>query len=307
MTAKATADKNTSFGGIVQRKLHGSSVNLFYVPAIVLSIIFVIYPLISGFHISLTNWDGYSPTRNFVGMQNYVTMFKDANFWLVLRNTFIFAIGSTFFQQVLGLGLALLLNTRIRGRNFMRAVIYLPVLVSAIIMGKMYYFVFHYQQGALNTVLAALGLQHIAWFQNANIAVAIIVAVNSLQFVGTSMIIYLAGLQSIDESVIEAASLDGASGWKLFWDITLPSLMPAFSTSVILNLIGGLKLYDVIVSLTGGGPGMATNSVSTYISIIYFSNQNAGYASAIGFVLFIIIAVVTVVAQKLLNSLGWEN
>lgn len=289
------------------RAPRGRAVNLFYVPAVLVLIIFTLYPLISGFALSLTNWDGYNPTKTFVGLSNYVTMLKDSNFRMVLVNTFVYGIGSTVIQQVLGLGLALLLNTKIRGRNLIRAIIYLPALISAVIMGTMYYFVFQYQQGALNTIMVALGLDRVVWFNNPYVAVAIVVIVNSIQYVGTSMIIYLAGLQSIDQEIVEAASLDGASGWKMFSNITLPLLMPAFSTSVVLNLIGGLKLYDVIQVLTGGGPGYATNSVSTYISLTYFNNQNAGYASAIGVVLFVIIAIVTVLVNKGLDRLGWES
>lgn len=294
-------------GRSLRRRFRGGRINLFYVPALILLALFLLYPLISGFAISLTSWDGYNPERLFVGLSNYATMLRDANFRLSLINTLIYGIGSTIIQQVLGLGLALLLNAKIKGRTMMRAIIYLPALVSAVIMGTMYYFVFQYQQGALNTILVALGLDRVVWFQNPHNAVLIIVLVNSLQFVGTSMIIYLAGLQGMDRSVEEAASLDGASGWTKFINITMPMLMPAFTTSVVLNLIGGLKLFDVIKVLTGGGPGYSTNSVSTYISIQYFDNQNAGYAAAMGVVLFLIIAVITTLLNKGLGKLNWES
>ncbi|MCI1217401.1 carbohydrate ABC transporter permease [Bifidobacterium crudilactis] len=290
-----------------RRPLHGAGINLFYVPALLILILFTVWPLLSGIQLSFTNWDGYSPTKLFVGLSNYVTMFKDHNFATVLVNTLIYGVGSTIVQQVIGLALALLLNTKIKGRNIMRAVIYLPALVSAVIMGTMYYFVFQYQQGALNTMMVALGLPRVVWFDKPAVSVAIIVIVNSLQYVGVSMIIYLAGLQGMDQSVVEAADLDGAYGWKKFKSITLPLLMPAFSTSVVLNLIGGLKLFDVIQVLTGGGPGYSTNSVSTYIGLTYFSNQNAGYASAMGVVLFIIIAIATTLLNKGLDRLGWES
>lgn len=287
-------------------RFKGASVNLFYAPALIMLVLFSLYPLISGIGISLTSWDGFNPEKIFVGLSNYVTMLRDANFRMTLINTFIYGIGSTIIQQVLGLGLALLLNSKIKGCNLMRAIIYLPALVSAVIMGTMYYFIFQYDTGALNTILSALGLEKVVWFQNATTALIIILVVNSVQFVGTSMIIYLAGLQGLDQSVVEAASLDGASGWKMFWNITLPGLAPSFTTSVVLNLIGGLKLFDVIKVLTGGGPGYSTNSVSSYISIQYFDNQNAGYAAAMGVVLFIIIAVVTTVMNKGLDKLGWN-
>ena len=287
-------------------RFKGASVNLFYAPALIMLVLFSLYPLISGIGISLTSWDGFNLEKIFVGLSNYVTMLRDANFRMTLINTFIYGIGSTIIQQVLGLGLALLLNSKIKGCNLMRAIIYLPALVSAVIMGTMYYFIFQYDTGALNTILSALGLEKVVWFQNATTALIIILVVNSVQFVGTSMIIYLAGLQGLDQSVVEAASLDGASGWKMFWNITLPGLAPSFTTSVVLNLIGGLKLFDVIKVLTGGGPGYSTNSVSSYISIQYFDNQNAGYAAAMGVVLFIIIAVVTTVMNKGLDKLGWN-
>ena len=304
-------------------RFRGSSINLFYLPAVILLAVFIVYPLFSGIGLSLTNWDGYSPEKTFIGLTNFAQMFKDANFRLILINTLIYGVGSTAIQQVLGLGLALLLNSKIRGRNVFRAIIYLPALVAPVIMGTMYYFIFQYQQGALNTIMTGLGFEKVAWFNNPAVSVAIITIVNSIQFVGVSMIIYLAGLQTLDQSVMEAASLDGASGWKKFWNITLPMLQPAFTTSVVLNLIGGLKLFDIIKVLTNGadwpcrvgkrfvysayrGPGYATNSISTYISSMYFDAQNAGYASALGVFLFILIAIITYLLNTGLAKLNWE-
>lgn len=287
-------------------RLRGSSINWLYAPVLVVMLVFTVYPLVSGLLISFTNWDGYNPTRSFVALQNYIMMFKDENFRTVLANTFIYGIGSTLVQQILGLSLALLLNARIKCRNLMRAVIYLPALVSAVVMGTMYYFLFQYEQGAFNTILQMLGMGNVLWFKNPHVAVIIIVMVNSLQFMGISMIIYLAGLQSMDRTVLEAASIDGAGGWKMFWNITMPLLAPAFTTSVVLNLIGGLKLYDVITVLTGGGPGYSTHSMSSYISVVYFNNQNAGYASALGVVLFVLIALITFLMNAGLSKLDWE-
>lgn len=281
----------------------GAGINLFYLPAVILLAVFIVYPLISGIGLSFTDWDGYNPDKSFVGLDNYLKMFKDKNFGTVLVNTLVYGIGSTVIQQIIGLGLALLLNAKIHGRNLMRAIIYLPALVSPVIMGTMYYFIFQYQQGALNTIITGLGGEKVIWFQNPAVSVSIVVLVNSIQFVGVSMIIYLAGLQAIDKSVLEAASIDGASGWNMFRNITLPLLAPAFTTSVVLNLIGGLKLFDIIKVLTGGGPGYATNSMSTYITVSYFDNQTAGYASALGVVLFILIAIATYLMNIGLNKL----
>jgi len=282
-------------------------INLLYLPAILLFAVFTVYPLISGVGFSFTNWDGYSPEKPFVGLENYLRLFQDETFRQVLGNTFIYGIGSMVIQQILGLALALALDRPMRGRGVARAIIYLPVLVSPVIMGTMYYLLFQFNNGAFNDIVVAFGGERVAWLSQPSAAVAIIVAVNSLQFVGISMIIYLAGLQSIPQTYYEAAMLDGAGAWQRFTGITVPLLQPAFATSVVLNLIGGLKLFDVIKVLTNGGPGYSTNSVSSLIGITYFENQSAGYASAMGVVLFVIIAIFTLALNALLNRRRLEQ
>lgn len=289
------------------RRLRGAAINLMYVPALALFAVFTVYPLISGVRLSFTDWDGYTPDFSWVGWANYVHLFTDDTFRSVLVNTFVYGIGSTLVQQVLGLGLALALDGKLRGRNVAKAIIYLPVLVSPIVMGTFYYLLFQYDNGSLNAIVVALGGTKHAWLSSAASGVTLIVVVNSLQFVGTSMIIYLAGLQSISPEYTEAAMLDGANAWQRFWSVTLPLLQPAFATSIILNLIGGLKLFDVIQILTGGGPGTATSSVSTLIGTTYFANQAAGYSSAMGVALFVIIAILTVVANAALNRRRLEQ
>ncbi|MCB1297788.1 MAG: sugar ABC transporter permease [Microthrixaceae bacterium] len=267
--------------------------NWLYVPALALFAVFTVYPLVNGFILSLTNWNGYSAGRSFIGVDNYVRMLGDPIVGTALGNTFIYGIGSTVLQQIIGLALALALDRAIRGRNIARAIIYLPVLVSPVVMGTMYYLFFAYNYGGLNDVVVALGGERVAWLSDAGSAIAIIVIVNSLQFVGISMVIYLAGLQSIPTVYYEASRVDGAGAWQRFVGITVPLLQPAFATSIVLNLIGGLKLFDVIRVMTAGGPGYSTESMSTLISRFYFDNQSAGYASAVGIVLFLIIAVFT--------------
>ena len=284
-------------------RLRGSSINLMYLPVLILFLVFMVYPVINGVSIAMTNWDGYSPTRANVGFSNFTRLFSDPNFLLAMRNTFIYGFGSTIIQQVFGLGLAVLLDQKIRGRNVARAIIYLPVLVSPVVMGTMYYLVFRYNQGALNDLLGVFGIENVAWLANSGFAIAVIVMINSLQFMGVSMLIYLSGLQSISDEVKEAASLDGATGFRQFRTITVPLLLPAFASSCVLNLIGGLKLYDIVQVLTGGGPGYATSSASTLIGKSYFGNQAAGYAAAQGVVLFLLIAVFTVVLNKYFDHL----
>jgi raffinose/stachyose/melibiose transport system permease protein len=306
-TALATA---TAITEVHKGKPHirGSGlINLLYVPAIALFAVFTVYPLLSGIGFSFTDWDGYSPDRAFIALENYARLFQDDTFRLVLLNTFVYGIGSTVIQQLIGLALALALDRGVKGKSAARAIIYLPVLVSPVIMGTMYYLLFQYNQGAFNDMVVLFGGTRVAWLSNQQAAVAIVVVVNALQFVGISMIIYLAGLQAIPGTYYEAAMLDGADSWQRFRSITVPLLQPAFATSIVLNLIGGLKLFDVIKVMTGGGPGYTTNSVSTLIGVTYFENQSAGYASAMGVILFIIIAIFTLALNALLNRRRLEQ
>ena len=283
----------------VQKK---AAINLFYIPAIVLFLVFVIYPFLHGIRISFTNWNGYSQTMKFVGIDNYVRLFQDANVRTALVNTLVYGIASTIIQNVLGLAYALFLNTKFKGRSIVRTVIYIPVMIAPLIMGYIMYFLFQYDGGALNDIIMLLGHEPVDLLANSSAAIAIIVMVNSLQFVGVSMVIYLAGLQNVPNMYYEAAMLDGASSWQRFKHITFPLLMPAISSSTILNLIGGLKLFDLVMALTSGGPGFTTHSLSTLVTNQYFSAQSAGYASAIGIFAFLLIMVVSNVVMKFFNK-----
>jgi len=277
------------------------STNILYIPALMLFAVFTFYPLISGVQLSFTDWDGYNVGKKFIGFENYSSLIGDKYFHKVLINTLIFGVGCTFFQQIFGLVLALILDTKIKGKNIARAIIYMPVLVSPVIMGVMYYMMVQYNNGPLNDIVVLFGGEKIAWLSNENVSLAIIVAVNTIQFMGISMILYLAGLQNIPDMFYEAASIDGATSYDRFKHITLPLLYPAMVTSITLNLIGGLKLFDVIKVLTNGGPGYSTNSVSTFLHLTYFSGERAGYASSMGVVLFVLILIVTLVLNLTLN------
>lgn len=270
-----------------------SLVNLFYVPAIVLFLVFVIYPFVQGIRISFANWNGYSQNMSYVGVNNYLRLFKDKNVWTALRNTLLYGVMSTIIQNVLGLAYALFLNTKFKGRSIVRTVIYMPVMIAPLIMGYIMYFFVQYDGGAINDILTALGMARVDLMANSSAAIAIMIGINSIQFVGVAMVIYLAGLQNVPNMYYEAAQIDGATYFEQFRYITLPLLMPAISSSTILNLIGGLKLFDLIMALTSGGPGFTTHSLSTLVTNQYFSAQSAGYASAIGIFTFLLIMVVS--------------
>lgn len=283
--------------GAIMTEKRKKKLNWFYLPAVVLMLAFIAYPLCNAIYLSFFNWNGYSVNKEFIGIQNYVAMFKDEIFISSLRNTLIYGFGCTILQQVIGLTLALFLNTKFKGRGIIRTVIYMPAMVSGLVMGYIMYFFFQFNGGVVNDILGFLGLSGYDWLGNGTSAIAVIVFINTWQFVGVSMVIYLAGIQGVSQSYIEAATVDGVNAWERFRYIILPLLVPALSSSVIYNLIGGLKLYDVIIALTDGGPARKTHSLATYIANRYFDAERAGYAAAIGVFSFVMIMIISMIVN----------
>ncbi|MFF2597334.1 carbohydrate ABC transporter permease [Priestia megaterium] len=280
--------------------------NILYLPVLFLLIALIIVPFLNGIRISFTDWNGFSQEYNYVAFQNFKVMFEDPNVQTALLNTFLFGFGSTILQQIIGISYAVFLNTKFFANNITRIIIYLPVLIAPIVMGYMWTFLLKSDGGALNDVLKLIGLKPVVWLSDPALIKVIYIFINSIQYVGVSMIIYLAGLQGIPKMYYEAAEIDGASSWNKFRKITLPLLYPAIITSATLNLIGGLKIFDIIKALTNGTPGYTTNSLSTLINRTYFGTQQAGYASVQGLLLFITILAVTLVLQFILRKRGVE-
>lgn len=271
--------------------------NWFYLPAVILMLVFIAYPLFNAVYLSFFKWNGYSVNKEFIGISNYISMFKDKVFISSLRNTLIYGFGCTILQQIIGLALALFLNSKFKGRGIIRTVIYMPAMVSGLVMGYIMYFFFQYKGGVMSDIITFFGGNPIDWLGNGNYAIGVIVFINTWQFVGVSMVIYLAGIQGVSQSYLEAAVVDGAGPWAKFRYITLPLLIPAIASSVIYNLIGGLKLYDVIIALTDGGPAKKTHSLATYIANRYFDAERAGYAAAIGVFSFVMIMIISVIVN----------
>ncbi|TXK84421.1 sugar ABC transporter permease [Paenibacillus sp. N3.4] len=280
--------------GFFRKSIRSKSIlNLLYAPALILFCIFIFYPFIKGIDISFTNWDGYSQEYKRIGLSNYKRMFTDPDIIKVMKNTIIYGMGSTIFQNVIGLAYALFLNQSIRTRGIARTVIYLPVIISPLIMGYIWYFFFQFQGGAINDVLLLFQDQPVHLLGDPNINVWIITFVNTYQYLGIAMVLFLAGLQTIPKDYYEAATIDGAGAFARFAHVTWPLLAPSLTISIVLNLIGGLKLFDIITAMTNSGPGYASASLSTLMYQLYFGRQDAGYAASIGNLMFVMISVVS--------------
>ena len=268
-------------------------------PALLIYGVFFVLPLLSGIGMSFTDWDGMGQA-NFVGLRNFINFFHDARAMHDIKTTVVFAAGSAVLLNVVGLIYALLMNTDFRGKSIARVIIYLPAIISPLIMGYIWYFLLQPGRGFLHYAFLQLGLPDLIgnWMGSYSSALRTLILVNVWQFSGMTMIIYLAGLQSIPSELSEAAKIDGANSWQRFWRVTIPMLMPAIRINVVTNIIGSLSVFDVIMSLTEGGPGYATESLSIYIMRMCYGSRT-GYSTAVAMILFLIILVPVLISMRL--------
>ena len=268
-------------------------------PALLLFSVFFVYPLLRGIGMSLSDWDGMGAAK-FVGLKNFLDFFSDQRAMQDIKTTLIFAIGSAVLLNLVGLGYALLMNSEFRGKSIARVVIYLPAIISPLIMGYIWYFLLQPGRGFLYHAFAQLGLPDLigSWMSSYSSSMLVLVLVNVWQFAGMTMIIYLAGLQSIPAELLESAVIDGASPWQRFSQVTIPLLMPAIRINVVTNIIGSLSVFDIIMSLTEGGPGYSTESLSIYIMRMCYGSRT-GYSTAVALVLFFIILIPVLISMRL--------
>lgn len=271
-------------------------------PALGLFCAFFVYPLARGVGMSLTDWDGMGEAT-FIGLANFARFFQDARAMGDIRTTLIFAAGSALGLNLVGLGYALLMEKPFPGRGLARVVLYLPAIISPLIMGYIWYFLLQPGRGFLYHAMERLGAAFPLgnWMIDYPTTMAVLVFVNVWQFAGMTMIIYLAGLQGISLDLKEAALIDGATPWQRFTRVTLPLLMPAIRINVVTNIIGSLSVFDVIMSLTGGGPGYATESLSIYIMRMCYGSRT-GYSTAVAMILFLIILVPVLISMRLTKA-----
>jgi alpha-1,4-digalacturonate transport system permease protein len=259
---------------------------LFVLPNMLIFGVFIIYPAINNFNISLYDSTN-GRTFRYVGTQNYSELFEDAEFWAAARATAIFAVCFVVLCTVASIALALVLDKPLRGRGAFRAVFFLPVLLSPVVVGLVWGWIFERGNGLANTVLRGVGLGEAGWLVNGNLAMAVVVFVGLWTHVGFYTMIILAGLQGIDPVYHEAAMMDGASPWERLRHVTLPLLRPTTMVVVVLSTIAGFQAFDFIWTLTGGGPVGATTLMVQYVYQHAFQSPiRYGLAAAGSVVLF---------------------
>jgi raffinose/stachyose/melibiose transport system permease protein len=282
----------------------------FALPAIVLYVVFFIAPSIAGIGYSFTDWSSYTEEVNFVGWENFARIFSSEERYLTYAwNTALFTVLTTVLKTIIALGLALLLNDGVRRLvHFYRMMIYLPAVLPTLIVALIFRSILHPGSGILNDFLRAIGLESIAlrWLIDPSIALYSIIGVDTWKGVGYIMVILLAGLQTIPKDYYEAASIDGANAWHRFRYITIPLLMPAIVVISVLNILYGLRVFDIVYAMTNGGPGYATEVISTDI-FKAFSQGYYGLGTALSSVLFLVLLVAGYFVIRMLERSNEER
>jgi multiple sugar transport system permease protein len=270
----------------------------FIAPNLVVFVAFMFVPLVLTFVKSTQQSSGFGPAEN-VGLANYSEMLHDSTFWGALEHTVAFALIDVPVTLAGGLGLALLINTKLRGRAFFRAVFFIPTVISSVAAGIVAGWMFDEQVGVINKIIGTFGLHPIMWNSSTFWAWTSVILTTLWTGVGFSMVIYLAALQGIPRELYEASASDGARGWQQFRHITLPGLRTATFFLTVYGIILSFQVFDLIYVLTGGGPGDSTEVLGTYAYKTAFATRERGYGAAIGVVLYLMLMVVTIVQWQL--------
>jgi len=275
------------------------TVLFFVVPFLLVYFIFQIFPLFQAIMASLFKWDLLTSSMDFIGVKNYINMFKDPMFWSSLLNTIKFVVFSTPLLIGVGLLLALLLNGTGSKKRIFRTAFFAPYVFSVAITTLIWGFMFNPQKGLLGEFARVLGFEPINWLTDPTFAMPAIIIATLWWTVGFNMVLFLAGLQDIDPSLYEASSLDGASWFQDFFYITLPSLKRTLELVTILQVIMSFQIFGQVYILTKGGPGGTTRVLIQYIYETGFRDHQLGYASAMAFILFVVMAIVSFFQFKL--------
>ena len=250
----------------------------------------VVWPLTSSFYYSFTNWNGFGATYDFVGFDNFAQILDDRLFFNAIVNTVIWMIAAIILPSGLGLGLALLIDSRVPGASIFKTIFYLPICLSAVIVGQIWIWIYQPDWGLLNTVLEAVTGQddNFAWLAKPGTALYSVIIAWSWQQTGLSMVIFLAGLTAVPSDLLEVSEIEGASTLQRIWHVVLPLLRPATVVVIALSVINSLKGFDILYIMTGGGPFNSSDTLAMHMYNESFKKYLMGYGAAISVVLFLI-------------------
>ena len=292
---------------VKKRKLRAGELGKYFVifilPALIIYLLFSITPFLYTIYYSFTDYTDMNPINlHFVGLKNYIKVLQTPVMLAAIKNSVIYAILLTGFQTLLGLPLAFVLNQKLKSRNLLRAVFFFPAVFRSLIIGYLWNFIMSSSDfGLINNILHQLGLGTLNFFTSKNALYSVILT-QIWQWTGWAMVIFLANLQSISPDLYEAAEIDGANGLKKFMYVTLPLMCPSVKIVIVTGLIGGMKVFDIIYSMTSGGPGDATQTVMTVMMKKGISEGFYSTGSAFGVCFFIIVLAISAIVTKLMGK-----
>lgn len=292
---------------VKKRKLRAGELGKYFVifilPALIIYLLFSITPFLYTIYYSFTDYTDMNPINlHFVGLKNYIKVLQTPVMLAAIKNSVIYAILLTGFQTLLGLPLAFVLNQKLKSRNLLRAVFFFPAVFSSLIIGYLWNFIMSSSDfGLINNILHQLGLGTLNFFTSKNALYSVILT-QIWQWTGWAMVIFHANLQSISPDLYEAAEIDGANGLKKFMYVTLPLMCPSVKIVIVTGLIGGMKVFDIIYSMTSGGPGDATQTVMTVMMKKGISEGFYSTGSAFGVCFFIIVLAISAIVTKLMGK-----
>jgi ABC-type sugar transport system permease subunit len=278
---------------------------LFILPALLIYALYVLYPFFNTIYFSMTDWDGAQRVKQFIGFGNYQRLLQDPLMWQSLKHNIIWIAVGTLTPVVIGLVLATLVWSGVRGRIFFRTVYFMPVVLSTVVVGMIWSWIYHPMFGPINIALRAIGLDGVArgWLGDLTWALYALLLAALWAYFGFCFVILLAALQNVDMELHDAAKIDGANAWQRFINVTVPQLGPVLTMLLAYTLIGGFNVFDIVYIMTKGGPANATEVLATYTYAMAFKQNQVGYGAA----LTMVITVLSLIASYLFISLRERN
>lgn len=275
---------------------------LFLSPTLVIFTTFILFPVLFSFYLSFHSWNMFSTQSTFTGLENYSRMLSSDEFWMVLKNTLIYTLGTIPLNMALSLIIAYVLNKKLKGKKFLRTAFFAPVVISPVAAAVIWRWLYDPNFGLLNYFIGLFGIGAINWLNDPTAAMFALIIMGVWKTLGVNMVLFSAGLQGIPESYYEAAQLDGAGRWAKFWHITVPMLSPTTFFIMIMSMIGSFQVFDIVYVLTSGGPLGSTKVLVFYIYEHAFKFFEMGYASAVSYFLFAILFIFTMLQVKYMRS-----
>jgi len=275
---------------------------VFLAPVIFIMLVYIVYPIISTFDISLYKWNGISANRTFIGLDNWLTLVTDADFWMAFKNNITVMICSIIIQIPIAIALATFLDASGKKANIFKVIWFIPLLMSSVAIGFLFSYALATSGGIISTLSNLFVGKNIDLLGRAPQALYAVIGVIAWQYVPFYMVYFLAGYSNISFDIYEACIIDGAARGQYFRYIAFPLLGPIIKTACILSLIGSLKYFDLIYVMTGGGPGTATELMATYMYKMSFRNFKMGYGSTVAAGMFILVTLIALLIQRLLKA-----